>query len=447
MQMVGELTAASVPLNTATKRAFISSFVDSVESRPMRFYDCLSAATAAGMAEEIRLLQDSQGIAFDGNAEDTTKCMSLLRKLGATTRLAIIDIRQELREDYISRIRTSVNGDSFQEQRWCQAMTWHRCQEAESKLTCRTLSVRLPDTIVAMIDVFLLGAPVPSCNDTLHEDGDQKKMLLEEEESEPEAFDWDISADPDWDTLDTHSNGENLGGEPEHENHRIGDSGVQMVPWDEHGNADVERTLGSETHRSDFPRPETEQSQHMEPPRSHFQLDIQPMLNRATSAADCSEIQHPEYKINIAVLSRSTGRILEELGDGCSLRYHREALETQGYSWQLQGGGFVFVDPLLYRQVLQELEGMELRTTASLVVFSESAEVHVQEALQVGGGFLMASRKDDEGYEAGQDCVAAVTSNNGGSPNLEVMHHDGILSHITLDVVRTFICAVHTCGD
>lgn len=98
------------------------------------------------------------------SCDEVRRFIGTLRKLGATTRLAIAGIQETLSE-HLQQPGIDVRHIL---EVWQNLVTWHRCQEAYSNLTGRTLLACFPSNVVATIDVFLLGVRVPMYDECLH---------------------------------------------------------------------------------------------------------------------------------------------------------------------------------------------------------------------------------------------------------------------------------------
>jgi hypothetical protein len=84
-------------------------------------------------------------------------------------------------------------------------------------------------------------------------------------------------------------------------------------------------------------------------------------------------------KIYFSKLNRNSKALRHAFCAGLSLQSCRSELESHGHNWKLLTGTLVFVHPMVYRDVMAQLNGMTLQPDE--IIFSEAFEYLVEETM------------------------------------------------------------------
>jgi hypothetical protein len=138
----------------------------------------------------------------------------------------------------------------------------------------------------------------------------------------------------------------------------------------------------------------------------------------------------PQDRVFLLSLNRNPKAAMDALQKGLPLKKCRDALEDNGFPWQLPTGTLVFVETFQYHAVRHALKGIVLRS--SDVIVTESLEYLVAESLEgCGQGCYAKSRMQLQCVTDDHSSAAASTE-----------QHPKHTMYGTWDVKRTFIWAV-----
>merc|ERR1739848_773732 len=126
---------------------------------------------------------------------------------------------------------------------------------------------------------------------------------------------------------------------------------------------------------------------------------------------------------------------------GTSLQRCREDLDAEDYPWLHDSGALIFVSPSHYRPVVRKLDELDVKLTPSSIVYAESFEYLLAEALDKCNGFC---KSDPLVFQLwGHQSDAASCGSERGQAD-----SDGKVEALVLDtpppfaleIIHTFIC-------
>merc|ERR1712118_459846 len=115
------------------------------------------------------------------------------------------------------------------------------------------------------------------------------------------------------------------------------------------------------------------------------------------------------------------------------MRPCRDALESDGFTWKDRSGALIFVHPPQHRAVMWKLVDMKIELKPSHIMFAQSLERLVDEALHACNGVCKKGRKSFSVDASFSDGASAGSSLPDECYQVVVQH--------------TFICVVPHDGD